>query len=159
MPYNNSTIYKTRVSISIVPEFRYNIFSPLNPKKRINNINSYKEPSFLSKIGELSVKKQEIKTPNKNNEYLLLNKNNNYNLNNIQSYKRNENNYINNNNNESIFKNIKISQKIINKRSVIMDKFSKDSMMKENENGIDNDNNFNSNNKNEDLKISYIFYY
>ena len=57
MPYNNSTIYKTRVSISIVPEFRYNIFSPLNPKKSINNINSYKEPAFLSKIGELSVKK------------------------------------------------------------------------------------------------------
>ena len=105
------------------------------------------------------LKSQKIKTPNKNNEYLLLNKNNNYNLNNIQSYKRNENNYINNNNNESIFKNIKISQKIINKRSVIMDKFSKDSMMKENENGIDNNNNLNSINKDEDLKISYIFYY
>ena len=153
MPNNNSNIYKTRVSNSIVPKFRNNIFPPLSPKKDINNINGYKEPSFLSKIGELSVKKQKIKTPNKKNDYLQLNKNNN-NLNTIQSYKRNENNYINNNNNESIYKNIKISQKNLNIPSVIMEKFSKELMMRENENDIDNENILNSINKDEDLKIS-----
>ena len=138
--YRNQYKNRQRVGNSIEQKIDYN--NSLSPIRKINTNNNL---SFLSKIGEFSINPKNLKTPYKTNKNYVLYNNNITQINNK--------NFLNNNsdNNESIFKNVSISQKKLNMPKIMLDKYSKESLMKT----IETENYLNSNNDKEEQKIKY----
>ena len=130
----NNNVYKPRIANSIQNRIGNNNLIPISPNKKLNNINTKNiKSSFLSKIGELSVKPQGYMTPNKRKEYAQISNN----------IKLNQNQLLNNNNSnnyDSVFKKIKVSPKKLNIPVVMLDKYSKEEMMEKMDNNEDDKN-------------------
>lgn len=143
--YDNNIISKQRNNKSIQQKIEYDQFPTTNRDNK--NAKTSSNNSFLSKIGELSIKKtKEFKTPDKSRQNLELN--NNIVL--LKNPSRNQNNLftLNSNNNSNMFRKIKINPKKLNIPVVILDQYSKGM------NDKNNNNNSESINNNEELKIS-----
>jgi len=93
--------------------------------------------SFLSKIGELSVKPQGYMTPNKRKENDQINNNIKLNQNQLLNY-NNSNNY------DSVFKKNKVDPKKLNIPVVMLDKYSKEEIIEIMNNNEDNKNVYNN---------------
>ena len=145
--YDNNNIYKQRNNKSIDQKIKYEQYPSRN--KDLKKFNTSSNNSFLSKIGELSVKKtKEFKTPNKKNQNLQLN-------NNIELFKlqtnRNKNEFLNTqSNNYDLFKKVTITQKKLNIPVSMLDKYSK-VVIKNNKNLNGDSDMFNSS---EEIKVS-----
>jgi hypothetical protein len=137
----NKNPYKPRIANSIQNRIGYNNLNPISPNKNMSINAKNNKSSFLSKIGELSVKPQGYMTPNKRKEYAQIN--NNVKLNQNQLLNNNSNNY------DSAFKKIQLFPKKLNIPVVMLDKYTKKEMM-EKMNNIEDDKNVD----NEILKIS-----
>ena len=131
----NKNPYKPRIANSIHNRIGHNNLIPMSPNKKSSINTKNNKYSFLSKIGELSVKPQGYMTPNKR-EYAQINKN----------VKLNQNQLLNNNSNnlDSEFKKISLFPKKLNIPAIMLDKYTKEEMMeqmnnKEDDKNIDNE--------------------
>ena len=131
----NINPYKPRIANSIQNRIGHNNLIPMSPNKKSSINTKNNKYSFLSKIGELSVKPQGYMTPNKR-EYAQINKN----------VKLNQNQLLNNNSNnlDSEFKKISLFPKKLNIPAIMLDKYTKEEMMeqmnnKEDDKNIDNE--------------------
>ena len=143
--YDNNIISKQRNNKSIQQKIEYDQFPTTNRDNK--NVKTSSNNSFLSKIGELSIKKtKEFKTPDKSRQNLELN--NNIPL--LKNQSRNQNTLftLNTNNSGSAFRKIKLNPKKLNIPVVIFDQYSKGLNDKNNNNNLDSSNN------NEELKIN-----
>ena len=132
----NNNPYKPRIANSIQNRIGHNNLIPMSPNKKSSINTKNNKSSFLSKIGELSVKPQGYMTPNKRKEYTQINNN----------VKLNQNQLLNNNSNnhDSVFKNINLFPKKLNIPAVMLDKYTKEEMMekmnnKEDDKNVDNE--------------------
>lgn len=137
----NNNPYRPRIANSIQNRIGHKNLIPLSPNKKLSINGNNNKSSFLSKIGELSVKTQGYMTPNKRKEYAQLNTN----------IKLNQNQLLNNNSNnyDSAFKKIQLIQKKLNIPVVMLDKYTKEEMMEKMNNNEDD-----KNVDNEIIKIS-----
>lgn len=137
----NNNPYRPRIANSIQNRIGHKNLIPLSPNKKLSINGNNNKSSFLSKIGELSVKTQGYMTPNKRKEYAQLNTN----------IKSNQNQLLNNNSNnyDSAFKKIQLIPKKLNIPVVMLDKYTKEEMMEKMNNNEDD-----KNVDNEIIKIS-----
>lgn len=137
----NNNPYRPRIANSIQNRIGHKNLIPLSPNKKLSINGNNNKSSFLSKIGELSVKTQGYMTPNKRKEYAQLNSN----------IKLNQNQLLNNNSNnyDSAFKKIQLIPKKLNIPVVMLDKYTKEEMMEKMNNNEDD-----KNVDNEIIKIS-----
>ena len=128
----NNNPYRPRIANSIQNRIGHKNLIPLSPNKKLSINGNNNKSSFLSKIGELSVKTQGYMTPNKRKEYAQLNTN----------IKLNQNQLLNNNSNnyDSAFKKIKLIPKKLNIPVVMLDKYTKEEMMEKMNNNEDDKN-------------------
>ena len=132
----NNNPYRPRIANSIQNRIGHKNLIPLSPNKKLSINGNNNKSSFLSKIGELSVKTQGYMTPNRRKEYAHLNTN----------IKLNQNQLLNNNSNnyDSAFKKIQLIPKKLNIPVVMLDKYTKEEMMEkmntnEDDKNVDNE--------------------
>ena len=136
---NRNKTNKERNNNSIDQKIEYTQFPPINRgNKNINNINT---TTFNNQNNKTSfLPNAEFRTPKEKKQYLQLPKNN---INVLKTSNRNENSFLNTNFNdyENVFKKIKINSKKLNIPVVMLDKYSKDVVIKNKNNNMDSFNN------------------
>ena len=129
---DNNKTQKRRNNNSLQQKIEVTKFPPINRShKSINTtFNDQNNPkSFLYKIGQFS------STPKNNKQYLQLNKNN---ANILKLPNNSDNSYANTNMNnyENVFKKIKINPKKLNIPVIMLDKYTKQTVKKSNNNDL-----------------------